>query len=395
MPGDSSLEDEVLELKTKLSKTEVENNELKTKLSKLEVENTSDTKIKVENTVEDTLTEAMKALMLSTVQFPSYKTGENFSRFCEKFQETFKSAKLTNSCVKTKIMQNVDDDTYEILKAITIPENMKYSLVDVCEIFETAMCNPVSSIPLTKSQLYDTKQKSGETVMEFVSRIREAVSVAGIPESERNEVKNVMLVKGTSNLRVKKKVAVNMERPFEEIVLLVKEVLAVDKIIFGENNTVTNPVPVMQVETKGNASSEEVEQRRGRSRSRNYSKGSSRSGSRDYQSRGRERYNNSRFGSSNRSRSRSRYHNNRSRSRSQSDNYRNRSNSRGRYNRYSDRRSVSRGRSDRYDRYRQRSNSRGRYNRSNSTSRDQEGCYLCGEKGHFCRNCPQRRKNLN
>ena len=312
--GDSSLEDEIQELKTKLSKTEVEYNELKTKLSK----------IRVENTTEDALTETLKALLLSTVQFPSYKTGENFSRFCEKFKETFKSAEITNSCVKTKIMQNVDDGTYEALKAIPIPENMRYNLDDVCEIFETAMCNPVSSISLTKSQLYETKQTAGETVLEFISRIREAVSIAGIPESDRDEVKVMMLVRGVSNSRVKKKVAMNMEKSFEEVVLLVKEVMAIDCIIFGEENSASSSAQVMKVAH--------------RSRERyNYERDYSRDRSRDNRNRERERYNDKRFESGNRYRS----------------------------------------------------------NGSGKNQSQERRCYICDEKGHFCRNCPRRRRNLN
>ena len=270
------------------------------------------------------LSELLKTIAVNNAKFPFYKNGENFSRFCERFKESFKMANITNSCVKTRILQHVDDTTYETLKAIVIPEYMKYNLDDVCEIFETAMCNPVSSIPLTKSMLYDTKQTPGETVLEFISRIREMVSIAGIPESDQDEVKNTMLVKGISNLRVKKKVAMNMEKSFEEVVLLVKEIMAVDNIIFGEENAASSSVPVMRVEV-GDQS--RVRHERDYSRDR----------SRDYRDRGRESHSYNKFERRNR-------HSGNSSGRSQS---------------------------------------------------QERRCYICDEKGHFCRNCPQRRRYLN
>ena len=200
--------------------------------------------LNVENT-QLVLTELLKSLAMNNVKFPEYKKGENFTRFSERFEEAFRIYGVSDKEIKPLVLQYVDDVTYEVLKNVYIPQNIETNIGRVLEIFNTAMSNPLSSTALTKSQLYDIRQNQGETVEDFVSRIREAVSVSGL-QTDKDEVMAMMLMRGLTNTRIKKKVATNLDKSFEEIVLMMREIVTVDRLVFGDDVAVAAPVLVVE-----------------------------------------------------------------------------------------------------------------------------------------------------
>ena len=75
---------------------------------------------KLEEVIQET-TETLSGMKLSQIaKLRRYTKGENFSRFCERFQEYVYITKMKDKHLYMYFLQNVDDETYSTLKSVNL-----------------------------------------------------------------------------------------------------------------------------------------------------------------------------------------------------------------------------------------------------------------------------------
>ena len=364
------------------------------------------------------LERVMESLSISrSAKLRKYQKGENFSRFCERFRENISLTQMNAENQCTYFLQNVDDQTYSILKCVRLTQQQRNDSVQFCALFKKAIYGE-ESVSL-KNEVRDCKQKSDEKIADYVYRLREKANIA-YPDPENAE-ENCFLafLRGINDVNIRRKLNEATITHFEQGVKLAKKLERVNKVFNEEADcsqilntarvSFSDKSPDKDTNSRENASLDRSRPRdRGNRRDRNRSNhrsSSFESGDRSYsrsnrsptpypKDRSRETY--PRHGDRDRSRETYPRYGDRDRSRETYPRFRNRdrsnSNSRGRYSRSNSRerrfnndwrRSRSR---ERYPRsYRSSSNNRGYYRRDpNWAGR----CFGCGEFGHYKSSCP-------
>ena len=212
---------------------DTQKNELKQKLGELipNVEQASSSGIKQ---ITDTL---YKLKLSQASKIPRYKKDENFSRYCERFQEFIYLSKVTDPNLYLYFLQHLDDETYSILKAVTIPDTGDYKSNPklFCELYKTAIYGD-TSITL-KNEVLECKQKSDETVSDFVYRLRSKASIAYTNLETANETCLSAILRGLKDPQMKRKLNEDTTiKTFEDAIKLAKRLEQINKML--DNDTV-------------------------------------------------------------------------------------------------------------------------------------------------------------
>ena len=81
----------------------------------------------------------MKGLSISRIaKLRKFERGQNFSRFCEKFTDIVTITKMNTENQYAFFMQNVDDQTYSILKSVGVSDEQKADKPQFCALFKRA-----------------------------------------------------------------------------------------------------------------------------------------------------------------------------------------------------------------------------------------------------------------
>ena len=357
------------------------------------------------------LEQLMESLAISkSAKLKRYEKGDNFSRFCDRFKEYVQLTGMKPEHQFSYFLQSVDDQTYAMLKSITVSDTQKLNVDEFCRLFIRAKYGDESFT--LKNEVRDCKQSIDQNISDYVFKLREKANVAYSNPQEAEENCLLAFLRGIRNVDLRRKLNEATITTFAEAVKFAKKLERVENMFLNDSNPssqVLNADQYNNVEEKPKRVTHSTNDDSTRSRysqwdkpwhrrdrSRDYS--SSRSRSRDRSTGGNRRHrsptpyysrnNRHSYHRSNSRDNRRPYHrsgsreNRRSRSR---DNYRSRYRSNSRDNRHY-RTSNYRGR------YNDRSTSPGRGyqpSRRNSKSpiaRDQ--CSNCGERGHWRRECP-------
>ena len=282
-------------------------------------------------------------------------------------------------------MQHLDDETYSILKAVTIPNTGDYKSNPelFCELYKTAIYGD-TSITL-KNEVLECKQKSDETVSDFVYRLRSKASIAYTNIETANETCLSAILRGLKDPQMKRKLNEDTTiKTFEDAIKLAKRLEQINKMLDNDTVQIEPILKETAVTFKPsrnrspspwpNQDDEEEEETRSRPKYKNdYRRNNFNNRRHDYRSSSRDRPNKPRYSD-----------------RSQSPAYRynrERSNSRSPY------------RGNRYDRNRSPSYSRqynrNRYSRNASPANTRRNiiCWNCNKPGHVRNNCFSYRRN--
>ena len=81
------------------------------------------------------LTEAISKLKVSqSTKIPKYVKGDNFSRYCERFQEYVLISRVESPNLHMYFLQNVDDETYSQLRDVELSDQQKADATLFCEL---------------------------------------------------------------------------------------------------------------------------------------------------------------------------------------------------------------------------------------------------------------------
>lgn len=259
---------------------------------------------------------------LSTMTFnqsfkmPKFQSGQNFSRFCERFLEYVATSNMdddTERCY-TFFFQHLDDESYSLLKAVDVLPAQRRSVSTFINLFKTATYGD-ESVQL-KNDLMNCKQKSEENISHYVYRLREQATIAYSSENEAEEQCLLAFLRGIHVPRIKRKMNESVLTTFKAAIAFAKRL---ERAVEQETSPVTKTVSILR--ESATEISDTPHLRRNSDNSRSRSAGRSHSSDRS-DSRNRSRFDRDR------SNSRGRYSNRYDRDHSNNQFDRDRSNSR-------------------------------------------------------------------
>ena len=161
-----------------------------------------------------------------------FEKGENFSRFCERFQEYVQMTNLKGSQLHLFFLQHVDDETYSTLKAVNLEEDEKRNCALFCEIYKKAIYG-TDSVPL-KNEVLECKQEIGESISTFSHRIREKAAIAFSTVEAIDENSLLALMRGIRNADIRRKLVESSVTGFSEALKLAKKLEKINSMFESE-----------------------------------------------------------------------------------------------------------------------------------------------------------------
>ena len=156
------------------------------------------------NCDQSELKTALETLKLShSITMPKFQTGENFSRYCERFLEYVYLSKINDPNLYVLFLQNVDNRTYSLLKSVELEPCQKSNPQLFCPIYKETVYSDISMS--IKNQLLECKQTTSETVDEYAYRLREKANLAYSDANLADENCLLAFLKGICNSSLKRK----------------------------------------------------------------------------------------------------------------------------------------------------------------------------------------------
>ena len=180
------------------------------------------------------LADAISKLKVSqSTKMPKFQKGDNFSRFCERFQEYVYIAKINDANLYMYFLQNVDDETYSILKSVNLDAAQKTDPTLFCPLFKNAVYGDIT-ISL-KNEVMECKQKSDENVADYAYRLREMANIAYTNPDFAEENCFIAFLRGIKDPQLKRKLneATSLTN-FKDAVKLAKRLERIDNML-GED----------------------------------------------------------------------------------------------------------------------------------------------------------------
>ena len=235
------------------------------------------------------IAKVMTGMHLSQVtKLRKFSKGENFSRYCERFQEFVTITKMRDNNLHLYFLQHVDDETYSALKSVSLLDAEKRDAVLFCDAYKSVIYGE-ESIPL-KNEVMNCKQLSNEDISEFAYRLRDKANIAFSDQDVIDENCLLAFMRGLRNLHIKRKLNESDVVDFSEALKLAKKLEKVESML---SETDKQDVTSILKESSMSFKPSRFEQRSESPQSWRSSSRGSRSPSRDrnrsYESRGQNR----------------------------------------------------------------------------------------------------------
>ena len=222
-----------------LEQLRVDKSKLLQQLSKLEeqLSEAGETKF-------DTFTSQMSNL--SFIKPPRMEKGGSFTTYCDRFQAYVQMTDLKQN-LDLLFMQNLDSETYRALKstASSLTTAQKQNTEQMCKQFLTAMYGE-ESISL-KNSLLNMKQKTGETITEFCSRVQEAGYLAYAEADLADEACLLTILRGLSCKNIRRKLNEATPSTFADAIKQAKRLDSVARMFENE------PTPILKTSSENRA----------------------------------------------------------------------------------------------------------------------------------------------
>ena len=214
-------------------------------------------------------------------KFPKYQKGENFARYCEKFQEHVLISNTDDPNLYIYFLQNVDDETYAKLKSVELTELQKADAISFCPVFKKKIYG--NQVVQLINEVRDCKQNSDESIADYAYRLSEKANIAYTDPSISERDCFMTFLRGVNNITIRRKLneATSLNN-FNDAVDFAKQLESVEARFHSETESFeSKPIlkeSTVQIENgdsndlnnsrSNRISSNSSNKRRGRSRSR-------------------------------------------------------------------------------------------------------------------------------
>ena len=162
------------------------------------------------------------------VKLNQFQKGGNFSTFCDRFIDYADTAKLEHANLHFFLLQNVDDETYSILKKVELTSEEKSDAESICKRYKEEYYGEETIV--FKNQLLDCVQNENEDISAYVFRLRETAAIAYIDKKQGEENCLLAMLRGLRNMEIRRKLNEASIRSFTEAVVLAKRLEGVERM---------------------------------------------------------------------------------------------------------------------------------------------------------------------
>jgi hypothetical protein len=180
------------------------------------------------------LTDAISKLNVSqSTKIPKFVKTDNFSRYCERFQEYVLISKMESPNLYMYFLQNVDDETYSQLRDVQLNTEQKAYAAQFCIAFKRAIYGD-ASISL-KNEVMECRQKADEDIAKYAYRLREKAMIAYENSATANENCLITFLRGMKDQCMRRKLNENTSlNSFNAAVKMAKRLEKVNEMIGEE-----------------------------------------------------------------------------------------------------------------------------------------------------------------
>ena len=162
------------------------------------------------------------------VKLNQFQKGGNFSTFCDRFIDYADTAKLEHANLHFFLLQNVDDETYSILKKVELTSEEKSDAESICKRYKEEYYGEETIV--FKNQLLDCVQNENEDISAYVFRLRETAAIAYIDKKQGSENCLLAMLRGVRSVELRRKLNEASLRSFTEAVILAKRLEGVERM---------------------------------------------------------------------------------------------------------------------------------------------------------------------
>ena len=169
-----------------------------------------------------------------SAKLQTYTTGDNFMRFCERFDQYTELVKMPAENQYAFFLQHVGDKTYSLLTSIQLTSTQKLDKTQFCQQFRNAIYGEDSFT--LKSLVRDCVQKSDETISDYVYRLREKATIA-YADNAVTAGENCLMafLNGLKDPRIKRKLNETVVTSFQEAIKIANKLEQANQK-FGESS---------------------------------------------------------------------------------------------------------------------------------------------------------------
>ena len=170
----------------------------------------------------------LASVKLRAPRLKQYSKGGNFSRFCERFMEYVHIAKIEDPDLYMLFLQNMDDETYSILKTVQLSTSQKGNAKTFCDMYKAAIYGD-EEVTL-RTDLMRCRQDSEEDITTYAFRLREKANIAYTDNEMGEENCLLVFLQNVKDDEMRKKLNEASFQNFSEAIKQAKKIESAAKI---------------------------------------------------------------------------------------------------------------------------------------------------------------------
>ena len=175
------------------------------------------------------LEERKKLSFKPDLKLRSFKKGENFARFCERFKEYIEITNVESDQLNLLFRQNLDEETYAKLSSIRLTPSEKCDSRTFCEIYKSVIYGQECTI--LKNEVLDCKQLPNECIDDYAFRLKEKAFIAFPDMLDAEQNATLAFYRGVRDSYMKRRLNEKSFKNFEEAVFYAKRLEKVEEMV--------------------------------------------------------------------------------------------------------------------------------------------------------------------
>ena len=172
-------------------------------------------------------------------KFRKFERGDHFAIFCDRFIEYICLSKINDTNLYLLFLQYINDDqTYSILKSVELTSMERGDAKIFCEKYKQAFYGGESL--LLKNELLSCNQRTGESIDDYIYRLRKKANVAYKNPDYADESCLLAFLRGVKDPDMRIKLAEAPLKTFNDAIKLARRIERVEISMKNTSKSTTN-----------------------------------------------------------------------------------------------------------------------------------------------------------